>query len=44
MFWEQGFDKVRASSRTLKLLKQFDVQFQMEHFAGFCGHTRLKHA
>ena len=27
-FWEQGFDKVRESSRTLELFEQFDVQFQ----------------
>jgi hypothetical protein len=27
-FWEQGFDKVRESSRTLKLFEQFDVQSQ----------------
>ena len=25
--WEQGFDNVRESSRTLKLFAQFDVQF-----------------
>jgi len=26
-FGEQGFDKVRESSRTLKLFESFDVQF-----------------
>ena len=26
-FWEQGFDKVRESSRTLELFEQFNVQF-----------------
>jgi hypothetical protein len=26
-FWEQGFDKVRESSRTLELFEWFDVQF-----------------
>ena len=26
-FWEQGFDKVRESSRTLELFEGFDVQF-----------------
>jgi len=26
IFWEQGFDKVRESSRTLELFEQFDVQ------------------
>jgi hypothetical protein len=31
-FGEQGSDKVRLSSRTLKLLEQFDVQIQ----GGFC--------
>jgi hypothetical protein len=28
IFWEQGFDKVCESSRTLKLFEQFDVQFR----------------
>jgi len=28
MFWEQGFNKVRESSRTLKLFEQFDVQLR----------------
>jgi hypothetical protein len=28
IFWEQGFDKVCESSRTLELFKQFDVQFR----------------
>ena len=28
IFWEQGFDKVRESSRTLKVFEQFDVQFR----------------
>jgi len=28
IFWEQGFDKVRESSRILKLFEQFDVQFR----------------
>jgi len=28
IFWEQGFDKVRESSRSLELFEQFDVQFQ----------------
>jgi len=27
-FWEQGFDKVCESSRTLELFEQFDVQFR----------------
>ena len=27
-FWEQEFDKVRKSSRTVKLFEQFDVQFR----------------
>jgi hypothetical protein len=27
IFGEQGFDKVRGSSRTLELFEQFDVQF-----------------
>jgi hypothetical protein len=27
VFWEQGFDKVRESSRTLELFEGFDVQF-----------------
>ena len=27
-FWEQGFVKVRKSARSLKLLEQFNVQFQ----------------
>ena len=26
--WEQGFDKVRESSRTLELFEQFNVQFR----------------
>jgi len=29
VFYEQGFDKVRESSRTLKLFKGFDVQFRV---------------
>jgi len=28
IFWEQGFDKVCESSRTLELFEQFDVQFR----------------
>ena len=27
VFWEQGFDKVRESSRTLELFEGFDVEF-----------------
>jgi len=28
IIWEQGFNKIRESSRILELLEQFDVQFQ----------------
>ena len=27
-FWEQGFDKIRESSRTLELFEGFDMQIQ----------------
>jgi hypothetical protein len=28
IFWEQGFNKVPESSRTLELFEQFDLQFR----------------
>jgi hypothetical protein len=45
IFWEQGFDKVRKSSRTLELFEQFDVQFwKWRILLVSHGHTRPKHA
>jgi hypothetical protein len=33
-FWEQGFDKICESFKSLELFEQFDVHY-IEDFAGF---------